>query len=147
MNKSETKNVVVSFRSIESIADQENFSALAELAGPEEEGLPGKPPSISEIVEFVDEDLHDVIGFYHEFHEALKEMEEASLEVDPEVLYSPQNRIAALLQSQMAEEAAALGCDRAARRRRRRSKIRHWRLVGLVQKSLQLGEESRASPD
>ncbi len=94
---SESQTLIVSRRSVSQGTVAE---ALAEFIQPrrgfEAESLELQDMGVTTPAELAE--------FYADFTEALQAFEEAAAEVDPEVMASPQNRIAACLQSLLAEQ-------------------------------------------
>ncbi len=63
----------------------------------------GAESSSAELAELGVESPAELAGFYAEFSAALQVFEQSAAEGDPEVMFSPQNRIAAQFQSMLAE--------------------------------------------
>lgn len=97
---SESKTLIVSNRSVNPAGQEGLADALADLMKPrrgfEAESVGLKDLGIVNPAE--------VTQFYADFSEALQIFEETAAESDPEIMTSPQNRIAACLQSLLAEQ-------------------------------------------
>lgn len=94
------KTLVVNNRTISPESHADMASALAERMKPGG----GFEAGSAELKELGVESPAELAGFYAEFSEALQIFEENAVETGSEVMTSPQNRIAALLQSLLAEK-------------------------------------------
>ncbi len=97
---SDNETLIVSNRTIAHEGDAGPADAIARHLTPGG----GFESGSAELNELGVESPAELAGFYAEFSEALQIFEENAAEGEPEVMSSPQNRIAALLQSMLAEE-------------------------------------------
>jgi hypothetical protein len=90
----ETQNIIVSFREIDK-AINKNYESVSSR--------------VQQDIQKVEKNPLKVAAMQAAFASALQELESAASEVDPEIMYSPEHRMASLLQSFLAERAAESG--------------------------------------